>query len=123
MNVNSYVHFSLSRTQYRLCDLPNDSVILSLAHLITFYCFSYTTNNAPSPAYKQCYGQCVLTKLLLLSCAIGYEQKCGISKFHVFINSAPAMSKIRNWHQPQFTAGSNLQRYILHSVKQQTLIS
>ena len=55
--------------------------------------------------------------------ATEYEQKCDVSKFRVFINPAPAVSKIRNWPQPQFTAGSNLRRYILHSLKQQTLIS
>jgi hypothetical protein len=45
------------------------------------------------------------TIVLCLSSAIEYEQKCGVSKFRVFINSAPAMSKTRNWPQPQFTAG------------------
>jgi hypothetical protein len=61
------------------------------------------------------------TIVLCRSFAKEYEQKCGVSKFREFINSAPAVSKTRNWSHPQFTAGSNLHRYILHSLKQQTL--
>jgi hypothetical protein len=46
--------------------------------------------------------------VLCRSFAIEFQQKCGASTFRVFINSAPATSKIRNWPQPQFTAGTNL---------------
>jgi hypothetical protein len=51
-----------------------------------------------------------VTSIVVLSrsFAIEFEQKCGASTFRVFINPAPATSKIRNWPQPQFTAGTNL---------------